>query len=359
MIHFILDYLKQIFSPANVFYYITFRTIFGFVVSFILTALITPILVKFARERSLIQGIREYVPEGHLAKSNIPSVGGFVILSVSLLLTLLLSKLDNILVWLYIFCVLSFGFIGALDDLRKFKTRSYDGLTEKQKLLLQFLVSLVLVSVLLILGHKTAIHIPFSKDWLLELGYFGYLLFGCFVVVGSSNATNLTDGLDGLAVGNIIIILGVLIVFCYLAGTLPVSKYLGIFFVHGVAELSVSLGILAGACLGFLWHNCYPASSFMGDTGALAIGAALGFVSLLCKQELPFAIASGILIIEALSVLIQRYYFKLTKGKRFFRMAPLHHHFELLGWSEPKIIIRFWIISVICAVIALSTLKIR
>ncbi|MCS6893894.1 MAG: phospho-N-acetylmuramoyl-pentapeptide-transferase, partial [Deltaproteobacteria bacterium] len=179
------------------------------------------------------------------------------------------------------------------------------------------------------------------------------------VLVGSSNATNLTDGLDGLAVGNLMIILGVLIVFCYLAGTAPVAKYLGIFHVSGVAELCVPLSALCGSCMGFLWHNCYPASTFMGDTGSLGMGAAIGLAGLVSKQEIPFAIASGVLVLEALSVLIQRYYFKISGGKRIFRMAPLHHHFELIGWSEPKVIIRFWIFSIILAVLALSTLKIR
>ncbi|MCX7953364.1 MAG: phospho-N-acetylmuramoyl-pentapeptide-transferase [Deltaproteobacteria bacterium] len=305
------------------------------------------------------QPIREDGPISHFQKANTPTMGGIVIFLSVIVVSLLFCNLENKYVWLAIFCFTAFSLIGAIDDINKLFRRSDKGLSEKQKLLLQSFFSLILVSVLLWLGSRTLIHVPFTKDMLIDLGVLGYLLFGVFVITGSSNATNLTDGLDGLAVGNLAIILGVLVVFCYLAGTAPVAKYLGIFYVSGASELSVFLSTLCGACVGFLWHNCYPASTFMGDTGSLGIGAVIGYSAIISKQELPFAIASGVLVVEALSVLIQRYYFKLSGGKRIFKMAPLHHHFELIGWSEPKIIIRFWIVSVLLAIISLSTLKIR
>lgn len=355
----LIPYLTEYFSFLNVFNYITFRSLFCFVLSFLGVVLLTPLFVKLAQSEKLHQPIRQDGPESHLSKANTPTMGGIVIFLVTFFITLLFSNIGNRYVILTLCCFTMFSVIGLFDDLKKLRTSSSFGLSEKQKLLLQGLFSFILVAVLFLLGQKTSVHIPFTKDTLIELGYFGYLIFGMFVIVGSSNATNLTDGLDGLAAGNLMIILSVLALLSYLAGTAPVANYLGIPFVHGSAELAVVLATLCGACMGFLWHNCYPASTFMGDTGSLGIGAVIAFSALTIKQELPFAILSGVLVVEALSVIIQRYYFKLSGGKRVFRMAPLHHHFELLGWSEPKIIIRFWILSLLLAAITLSTLKIR
>jgi phospho-N-acetylmuramoyl-pentapeptide-transferase len=285
-------------------------------------------------------------------------MGGVVMIAAVLISTILFCDLTNLYVFLSMVVLLAYTGLGFIDDWRKITKQTVEGVTEKQKLLFQFGVAAAVAVILMIAGFSTDLSIPFlKKDMAIPLGIL-FVPFAMLVIVGTSNAVNLTDGLDGLAIGPIITVAAAYGLFSYLGGHKELSEYLGLYHIQGAGELSIVLAAVCAAGLGFLWYNCSPAQIFMGDTGALALGGILGFIAVLTKHELVLIIAGGVFVVEALSVLIQRYYYKATK-KRIFRMAPFHHHLELLGWPEQKIVVRFWIISIFLALITLTTLKIR
>jgi phospho-N-acetylmuramoyl-pentapeptide-transferase len=312
------------------------------------------------------QVIREDGPEAHFAKKNTPTMGGILILFAVTISTLLWADIANRLVIYALLLTLSLGVVGFLDDYLKIKYKSSEGLRGKKKITLQFLLAGAFGMALFMEangGYANPMYtlnltIPFLKQLAPELGWF-YVVFAMFIIVGASNAVNLTDGLDGLAIGTVIITAGTYLVFAYVAGHVVIANYLQIPYLKGTGELAVFCATLVGAGIGFLWFNSHPAQIFMGDVGSLSLGGAIGAVAILVKQEIVLILVGGIFVIETLSVILQVAFFKLTGGRRLFRMSPLHHHFELKGWPESKIITRFWIISLIFALIALSTLKLR
>jgi len=305
------------------------------------------------------QFIRDDGPQSHLSKSGTPTMGGTLIIFAIVLSTLLWANLANYYIWICLLIIIGFGCIGFIDDYLKLIKKKSKGLTAKGKFLLQFFVALI--AGLLLWSRpdfNTHVTVPFFKTVLPDLKW-GYILFSTLVIVGASNAVNLTDGLDGLAIGPFIIASTTYMILAYVAGHIQIASYLQITYAPGSAETTVFCGAMAGAGLGFLWFNTYPAEMFMGDVGALSLGAALGTVAVITKQEILLVIIGGLFVIEALSVIFQVGFFKLTNGHRIFKMAPLHHHFELKQWPEPKITVRFWIISITLALIAMSTLKLR
>lgn len=359
MLYHILPSLQEYISWLNVFRYITFRSACAFLFSFLFVLLLLPPFLSWLKSRGIAgQPIREVGPKGHEGKKGTPTMGGAVVVAGVIVSLLLFTDLSSALVWLVAFVLVGFGAIGLVDDWKKITKQNSLGLSEKQKFIAQIALAAIAGIVLYLKGFPAEISMPFAKEMVIPLGGLLFVLFCVLVIVGSSNAVNLTDGLDGLAIGSIISIAVTYGVFAYVAGHIKIADYLGVHHVAGAGEIAIILSSLVGAGLGFLWYNSYPAQVFMGDLGALAIGALLGLVALIVKHELILIVAGGVLVIEAMSVLIQRYYFKLT-GRRVFRMAPIHHHFELLGWAEPKIIVRFWIISLVLSLIALSTLKLR
>ncbi len=358
MFYHLLYPLHKWFVVFNVFRYITFRTIYAIVTAGLLAYFLMPPFISYMRKRQFGQVIREIGPD-HQHKAGTPTMGGVVILFSVVVSVLLWAKLTNLYIWAALGVLILFGIIGFIDDWQKVTKKQNLGLTGKQKLLLQGLVSTGFIFFIVCKGaFDTRIAVPFFKTFRPDIGLF-YIPLAIVVLVGSSNAVNLTDGLDGLAIGPFIIVAGLYMLFAYLAGHARLAAYLQIPYVPGAGELSIFCGALVGAGLGFLWYNTYPAEIFMGDVGSLSLGAALGTVAIVSKQELLLALAGGIFVVEALSVMLQVGYFKMTGGKRIFLMAPLHHHFEKKGWPEPKIIVRFWIISSFLGLIALSTLKLR
>jgi len=339
----------------NLFQYITFRTVYALITALVICWVAAPRFIRWLNAHQQQQPIREDGPKSHLVKQGTPTMGGLLILASVVISTLLWADLGNAFIWLALLVMVGFGVIGWYDDHQKVVLRSSDGISARQKLGAQLAISLIAALALMILTEPI-IDIPFSKEpW--NIGWW-YVPFVMLVLVGASNAVNLTDGLDGLAVAPTFMVATALAVVVYLSGHARFSEYLLIPHVVGVGELTIFCGAMVGACLGFLWFNTYPAQVFMGDVGALALGAALGFVACASHQQLLLAIAGGLFVLEAVSVMVQVASFKLT-GKRVFRMAPIHHHFELKGWAEPKVIVRFWIISMLLALIALSTLKMR
>jgi len=305
------------------------------------------------------QYIREDGPPNHLGKKGTPTMGGCLLIPVIILSTLLWADYSNIYIWLVLFVAFGFGFIGFADDFMKNVRKSSRGLSAKAKFSLQFLVALIFTLVIYNLDDfNTQLNLPFLKTLSPDLGLW-YIPLSVFIIVGASNAVNLTDGLDGLAIGPVIIAFVSYLAFSYLAGHIKIAQYLQIPYVAGSGELSVLCGAVVGAGLGFLWYNAYPAEVFMGDVGSLPIGAILGTVAVIIKQEIVLILVGGIFVFETLSVIFQVLFFKITGGKRIFRMAPIHHHFELKGWAESKVTVRFWIIAIILALLSLSTLKIR
>jgi len=311
------------------------------------------------RARQIGQYVREDGPQSHFAKNGTPTMGGLMIIFATLVAALLWSELDNPFIWMMVVVTLGFGFIGFYDDYLKVIKKHNRGLGGRTKLAAQTMLALLpAISLYVNPSFNTTLTIPFFKQLQPDLGWF-FIPFAVFIIVGSANAVNLTDGLDGLAIGPVTIAAGFYMIFCYLAGNIKIAAYLQIPYIRGVGELSIFLGALAGAGIGFLWFNAYPAQVFMGDVGALALGAALGTVALATKQEILLAVVGGLFVVEALSVILQVGFFKVSNGKRIFRMAPLHHHFELKGWPEPKVIMRFWIIAIILGLVSLSALKLR
>lgn len=358
-----LTYFKEVFSPFNVLSYITFRAGSAILTSFFLTWYFGPKFISYIRKKSMTQTVRSDGPESHLSKSGTPTMGGLLVLMTSAFSTLLWTRLDNRFIWLLFITMMFLGCLGFLDDYLK-RTGgpgNSQGLTPFSKMMAQLFLTICLVTYLFIYppnpAFSTKVNIPYFKSLFVDLGIF-YCMFALLVVVGSSNAVNLTDGLDGLAVGSLIISCLTFAVFAYLAGHAKFSTYLRIVPVAGAGEISVFLAAIAGAGLGFLWFNSYPAEIFMGDTGSLFLGGSLGLIAVMIKQELILIVVGGLFVMEALSVLLQVYSFRL-RGKRIFKMAPLHHHFELSGWQEPKVTVRFWIISIVLSLIALASLKLR
>jgi phospho-N-acetylmuramoyl-pentapeptide-transferase len=360
MLVYLADYLSQYYSGFNVFQYLTLRAILGVLTALLLSFVIGPEMIRRLGRYQIGQPIRDDGPETHLVKAGTPTMGGALILVAVAIATLLWADLGNRYVWVVLLVTMLFGVIGWIDDYRKLVLKNSDGLPARAKMFWQSVVGLG-VALFLYLSAvtpaETTLIVPFFKDIAISLGWV-YVVVVYFVIVGSSNAVNLTDGLDGLAILPTVLIAAALGVFAYATGNVKFAVYLGIPYIRDAAEVVVFCGALVGAGLGFLWFNAYPAMVFMGDVGALALGAALGIVAVLVRQELVFLIMAGVFVMETVSVMLQVASYKLT-GKRIFRMAPLHHHFELKGWPEPRVIVRFWIITVILVLIGLATLKIR
>jgi len=360
MLVYLADYLSQFHSGFNVFQYLTLRAIFGVLTALLISFLVGPGMIRRLGRYQIGQPVRHDGPQTHLEKAGTPTMGGSLILVAVAVATLLWADLGNRYVWVVLLVTTLFGAIGWVDDYKKLVLKNSAGLSARGKIFWQSVVGLGTALFLYTTATapaETALIVPFFKDVAIELGW-AYVLLVYFVVVGSSNAVNLTDGLDGLAILPTVLIAGALGVFAYTTGNVKFAVYLGIPYIRDTAEIVVFCGALVGAGLGFLWFNAYPAMVFMGDVGALALGAALGIVAVLVRQELVFMIMAGVFVMETVSVILQVASFKLT-GRRIFHMAPLHHHFELKGWPEPRVIVRFWIITVILVLVGLATLKIR
>ncbi|MGZ4886894.1 MAG: phospho-N-acetylmuramoyl-pentapeptide-transferase [Candidatus Aminicenantales bacterium] len=367
MLFWLLVPLQTHVSFFRVFGYITVRTALAGMTALALSWILGPWLIRLLKKRQIGQEIRSDGPQSHYAKKGTPSMGGLLIIGTTLVTSLLWGNLGNVYVWIGMATMVFFGLIGFVNDLLKVRKKRSLGLGVFTKLGLQIVLAAVIGGVLLYLGLNNfgplrqfdlRLFPPFFKHWTPYLGWF-YLPWIIFILVGSSNAVNLADGLDGLAIGLTLISATALTALTYVAGHALWSQYLNIARVRPAAELTVFAGALTGACLGFLWFNAHPAQVFMGDAGALALGGSLAIISILIKQELLLFALAGVFILEALSVLLQVSYFKVSGGKRIFKMAPLHHHFELSGWQEEKIVIRFWIVGIIFALLSLSTLKLR
>lgn len=360
MLYHLLFPFHQTYIIFNVFRYVTFRTAGAILTALVISLLLGPVLIRKLREWQIGQSIREDGPETHLKKAGTPTMGGLLILASIFISTLLWANLTNRFVWLALFCAAWMGALGFADDRLKVIGKSSKGLSVRTKIIWQMIPSL-LVGIFLYLNpvdtFTTRLAIPFFKRWMPDLGW-GYIIFVALVIVGSTNAVNLTDGLDGLAIGPILMASAAYTVLAYVAGHATISRYLQVIFVKGSSELTVFGGAIVGASLGFLWYNAYPAQLFMGDTGSLALGAALATLAVLVKNELLLLIVGGVFVAEAISVILQVFSYRAT-GRRVFRMAPIHHHYELNGMAEPKIIVRFWIISFILALLSLTTLKLR
>ncbi len=360
MLLYLTDYLMNFDSSFRVFQYLTLRAILGALTALIISFIIGPIMIKTLTRQKIGQSIREDGPESHHGKAGTPTMGGALILVAISVSTLLWSDLDNRYVWVVLLVTLTHGIIGFIDDYKKVMQGNSDGLSAKTKLFWQSVIALSAGFFLYIsaeLPAETQFIVPFFKNVMIDMGWF-YILVTYFVVVGSSNAVNLTDGLDGLAIMPTVMVAAALGIFAYLSGHINFSEYLSIPYLPQSGELIVFCAALVGAGLGFLWFNAYPAMVFMGDVGALALGAALGIIAILVRQEIVLMIMGGVFVAETISVIIQVVSYKM-RGKRVFLMAPIHHHYELKGWPEPRIIVRFWIITVILVLIGLATLKLR
>ncbi|MBU3947499.1 MAG: phospho-N-acetylmuramoyl-pentapeptide-transferase [Proteobacteria bacterium] len=359
MLYHLLYPLYTKFSFFNVFRYITFRTIYAVLTAFLICFLLGPWVIRKLTHLQIGQHIREEGPKGHQKKTGTPTMGGTLIVFSLTVTTLMWSNLSNCYVWILLLVTIGYASIGFIDDYRKQVKKHNMGLSPRNKFILQSILALI-VSTLIYISpdFSSTLTFPFFKKFSPDLGFF-YIFFAAFIIVGTSNAVNLTDGLDGLAIGSTVIVAVAYMIFAYVAGNVKIAEYLQIPHVPGSGEVAIFCGSLIGAGLGFLWFNAYPAEIFMGDVGSLSLGGIIGTVALITKQELLLVIVGGLFVIEALSVIVQVSFFKLTKGKRMFRMAPLHHHFELKGWPEPKVIVRFWIVAIALLLISLSTLKLR
>ena len=358
MLYNLLYPLSVDYPIFNVFKYITFRTIYSVLTAMAIAFILGPWLIRLLSRYQIGQPVRDDGPERHLVKRGTPTMGGVLILFAIAVPTLLWADLANPYVWVVLTTVVGFGGIGFWDDYLKVIRKDPRGLSSGHKFLLQTLVaSLAVIYLYAVADFDTRLAIPFFKGVNPDLGWM-FVPFAILVIVGSSNAVNLTDGLDGLAIGLVMIAAGAYLIIVYLSGHATFARYLQIPYIQGTGELAILCGAMVGAAMGFLWFNTYPASVFMGDVGSLPLGAALGAIAVTSKHELLLILIGGIFVMETVSVIGQVAYFKLT-GKRIFLMAPIHHHFELKGWQEPKIIVRFWIISIVLALLALSTLKLR
>jgi|TARA_B110001450_G_scaffold80784_1_gene76548 phospho-N-acetylmuramoyl-pentapeptide-transferase len=349
------------YTFLNVFKYLTFRTGLAMFTSMLIVLLIGTPFINFFSARQILDPIREDGPTDHIVKKiGTPTMGGVLILIGLFSGILLWGDLSSSYIWFLLFIVTSFGLLGAYDDYKKIKYKNSSGISFRFKIISQILISVIgilLLSYFSDYDELTNLYFPFFKNLIINLGWF-FIPFSVFIIVGSSNAVNLTDGLDGLATVPVILVAGCFAFISYVTGNIVFSNYLQIPYIQGVGEVSVFCGSIIGACLGFLWFNAPPAKIFMGDTGSLALGGSLGAVGIITKHEIVLAITGGLFVLEAISVIVQVVSYKLT-GKRVFRMAPIHHHFEKKGWAESTVVIRFWIISIILAMIGLATLKLR
>lgn len=360
MLMYIAHLLEPVFSGFRVFQFLTFRAILGVLTAMLFCFVFGPVLIRRLTFHQIGQFVRDDGPQSHLVKAGTPTMGGTLILAAVLVSTLLWADLADAWVWLVMFVTAAFGVVGFIDDYRKLKFGNSKGLSAREKYGAQTAIGLIAGLWLYLVASsaaETSVLIPMLKHVTVPLGA-GYIVWTYLVIVGSSNAVNLTDGLDGLAIMPCVLVASALGIFAYVTGHAEFSRYLGFAYIQGAGELLIFCTAIAGAGLGFLWFNTYPAQVFMGDVGALALGAALGVVALVVRQELILVVMGGVFVAETVSVMIQVAGYRLT-GRRIFRMAPLHHHFELKGWPEPKIIVRFWIITLVLVLIGLSTLKIR
>lgn len=345
----------------NVFSYITLRAVLAMLTALMISFIVGPAMIRKLTAYKIGQSVRDDGPQTHLIKAGTPTMGGALILVSMAISTLLWADLKNPYVWVVLITTMGFGAVGWVDDWRKVVHRNPKGLSAKAKYFWQSLIGAgvaVFLAMTATLPAHTELIVPFFKMLTIPLGGVGFVVLAYFVIVGSSNAVNLTDGLDGLAIMPTVMVAGALSLFAYVAGNVVFSRYLGVPYVPGAGELAVFCTALAGAGLGFLWFNAYPAEVFMGDVGALALGAAIGVVAVIVRQEIVLFVMGGVFVVETLSVVLQVGSFKLT-GKRIFRMAPLHHHYELKGWKENQVVVRFWIISMMLVLVGLSTLKLR
>ncbi|PLX62028.1 phospho-N-acetylmuramoyl-pentapeptide-transferase [Sedimenticola selenatireducens] len=360
MLVYLTDYLTQFNSGFSVFQYLTLRAILGILTALAISFIVGPVMIRRLTHHQIGQTVRSDGPQSHLSKAGTPTMGGTLLLVAVAVSTLLWANLDNRYVWIVILVTLLFGLIGFYDDYKKLVLKDSRGLSARYKYLWQSLVGAGAAYALYStssLPAETQLIIPFVKSVVIDMGPW-FVLLSYFVIVGTSNAVNLTDGLDGLAIMPTVLVAGALGIFAYASGHAQIANYLLIPNLPGVGEMVIFCGALVGAGLGFLWFNAYPAQVFMGDVGALALGAALGVVAVVVRQELVLLIMGGVFVMETVSVMLQVASFKLT-GRRIFRMAPLHHHFELKGWPEPRVIVRFWIVTVILVLVGLASLKIR
>lgn len=360
MLYHILFPISKWFTAFNVFGYITVRSVIAFIITFLLCVTLFPFYIKMMNKKNASQIIRKEGPKSHSSKIGTPTMGGLLVVICLLIALLITGNFNNLYILIMLFATIAFAIIGFIDDFLKIYKKTPDGLHGKFKFISQVIIaSLITLAIYKILGKEFAhIRVPFFKDVSIDLGWFFYIPFGVFIIVGTSNAVNITDGLDGLASGLLIAVTSTFGVLSYLTGHKEIASYLYIDFLPLSGELFVYCFALIGGLSGFLWFNSYPAQIFMGDTGSICFGGMIGTLALMIKQELLLAIIGGVFVAEVLSVIIQVGIFKLTK-KRVFLMAPLHHHFELKGWQESKVIARFWIIGGILAVIALGSLKLR
>jgi phospho-N-acetylmuramoyl-pentapeptide-transferase len=360
MLVWLSEYLTQFYSFFNVFSYLTLRAIISTLTALFISLYFGPKLIRYLQKMQIGQTVRDDGPESHLSKSGTPTMGGLLILASIVTSVLLWADLSNVYVLVVLFVVISFGIIGFVDDYRKVIRKDSNGLIARWKYFWQTVIGLSTAIFLYWIAqgpNETALLIPFVKDVLPQLGIF-YIILSYFVIVGTSNAVNLTDGLDGLAIVPTIMVAGAFALFAYVTGNVNFANYLNIPYIALTSELVIVCTAIVGAGLGFLWFNTYPAQVFMGDVGSLALGAALGVIAVLVRQELVLFIMGGVFVIETLSVILQVGSYKM-RGQRIFRMAPIHHHYELKGWPEPRVIVRFWIISIILVLIGLATLKLR
>ncbi|MDI6800467.1 MAG: phospho-N-acetylmuramoyl-pentapeptide-transferase [Thermodesulfovibrionales bacterium] len=360
MLYELLYSLSSYFSPFNVFRYITFRTSLAAITALIATFVIAPAIIKWLKNISMTQQIRDDGPAAHHSKAGTPTMGGIIILASITVSMLMWGNFKNIFIWVIMASLLGFGAIGFMDDFLKSVKKNPKGLRACYKFGSQLALAFI-IGIFLYANPKdpynTVLSIPFFKKWLFDLGMF-YIPFSVFVIVGSSNAVNLTDGIDGLAIGLVAVATLANGALVYLSGHAQLAKYLQVLYLPGIGELTVFCGAMFGAALGFLWYNAHPAEVFMGDVGSLGLGGALGTLAVITKHEIVLAVIGGIFVIETISVVMQVMSFKLT-GRRIFKMAPIHHHFELKGWPEPKVVVRFWIAGIILALFSLATLKLR
>lgn len=362
MLYYLLFELREYVSGFNVFRYITFRTAWAALTALLISFILGPWLIDRMTQIKLGQYIREEGPQSHLKKAGTPTMGGILINLAILIPTLLWADIANPYIWIVLFVTAGYAAIGFVDDFRKLARKQNEGLTARQKFSLQIAVALIAAMAIAFLPqiqntYSTTLTFPFLKDVVLNLSFF-YIPFVVIVLVGASNAVNLTDGLDGLAIGSTLVAAATYTFLAYAAGHARVADYLNIAWVPGAGEIAVFCGAMVGASLGFLWFNAHPAQIFMGDVGSLALGAAIGCIAVIIKQEVLLVLVGGLFVLEALSVILQVLSFKTT-GRRIFKMSPLHHHFELSGWNETKVVVRFWIIALIFALLSLSTLKLR
>jgi len=360
MLIWLAEYLSQFDSGFNVFRYLTLRAVLAVLTALTISFIVGPVMIRRLSRYNIGQTVRDDGPESHFEKAGTPTMGGALILVAITVSTLLWADLENRYTWIVLLTTLLFGVVGWVDDYKKLVHRDPKGLIARYKYFWQSVGGLAAALILYqtaTLPAETQLVVPFIKSWAIDLGPW-FILLSYFVIVGSSNAVNLTDGLDGLAIMPTVLVGGALGIFAYVSGHSQIASYLLIDYLPDVGELAVFCGAMVGAGLGFLWFNTYPASVFMGDVGALALGAALGVVAVCVRQELVLMIMGGIFVMETVSVILQVASFKMT-GKRIFRMAPIHHHFELKGWPEPRVIVRFWIITVILVLVGLASLKLR